>query len=76
MKDLNFAAQNMPRSGIRVILDEANKVGNVLHLEIGQPDFPTPTHIIEAATKAAYDGLPVYNPTPATHRYGRPFASG
>ncbi len=62
MKDLNFAAQNMPRSGIRVILDEANKVGNVLHLEIGQPDFPTPTHIIEAATKAAYDGYTGYTP--------------
>ncbi|HEY4827137.1 MAG TPA: aspartate aminotransferase, partial [Solirubrobacteraceae bacterium] len=25
---------------------------SVVHLEIGQPDFPTPEHIIEAATAA------------------------
>jgi aspartate aminotransferase/aminotransferase len=60
--NLNQAAVNMPRSGIRVILDEANKLENVIHLEIGQPDFPTPPHIIEAAMRAAYDGYTGYTP--------------
>lgn len=62
MKELNFAAESMPRSGIRVLLDEADKIGDVLHLEIGQPDFPTPAHIIEAATQAAYEGYTGYTP--------------
>ena len=25
---------------------------NVVHLEIGEPDFPTPAHIVEAAKRA------------------------
>lgn len=49
----------MPRSGIRVILDLAQRSG-VIHLEIGQPDFPTPTHIVEAADAAARAGYTGY----------------
>ena len=29
---------------------------NVIHLEVGEPDFPTPPHIVEAAIKAMHDG--------------------
>ena len=29
---------------------------DIIHLEIGQPDFPTPINIIEAAYKAMKDG--------------------
>ena len=33
---------------------------NVVHLEIGQPDFPTPPHISEAAFQAIRDGATGY----------------
>lgn len=34
----------------------------VIHLEIGEPDFPTPPHIIEAAKAALDDGATRYAP--------------
>jgi aspartate/methionine/tyrosine aminotransferase len=37
---------------------------DVIHLEIGEPDFETPAHVIEAAKKAMDDGLTHYGPTP------------
>ncbi len=36
---------------------------HVIHLEIGQPDFPTPRHIVEAGKKALDDGWTSYGPT-------------
>ena len=33
---------------------------DVINLGIGQPDFPTPEHIVEAAVKALYDGAHGY----------------
>ncbi|HKD08623.1 MAG TPA: aminotransferase class I/II-fold pyridoxal phosphate-dependent enzyme [Bryobacteraceae bacterium] len=36
---------------------------DVIHLEIGEPDFETPAHVIEAAKKAMDDGLTHYGPT-------------
>src|ERR1700752_1254077 len=30
---------------------------NIVHLEIGEPDFPTPENIVEAAEKALRDGF-------------------
>lgn len=35
---------------------------NIIDLSIGEPDFRTPDHIIEAATKAMYDGFTKYPP--------------
>src|SRR5215472_848443 len=35
----------------------------VVHLEIGEPDFPTPPHIIEAAKRALDEGWTHYGPT-------------
>jgi aspartate/methionine/tyrosine aminotransferase len=37
---------------------------SVIHLEIGEPDFPTPAHIIEAAKRALDEGWTHYGPTP------------
>lgn len=34
----------------------------ILHLEIGQPDFPTPAHVSAAGVKAIQDGWTRYNP--------------
>jgi aspartate aminotransferase len=36
---------------------------HVIHLEIGQPDFPTPSHIKDAAKKALDEGWTGYGPT-------------
>ena len=36
----------------------------ILHFEIGEPDFDTPTHIKEAAIQALHDGYTHYGPTP------------
>src|SRR5690242_2260211 len=36
---------------------------NIIHLEIGEPDFPTPAHIIEAGKRALDEGWTKYGPT-------------
>jgi aspartate/methionine/tyrosine aminotransferase len=37
---------------------------DIINLGIGQPDFKTPTHIVEAAVKALHDGHHGYTPSP------------
>ena len=37
---------------------------SIIHMEIGQPDFPTPPNIIEAAYHAMKDGHTGYTPAP------------
>ncbi|MGH9491030.1 MAG: pyridoxal phosphate-dependent aminotransferase [Terriglobales bacterium] len=37
---------------------------SVIHLEIGEPDFPTPAHILEAGAQALRDGYTHYATTP------------
>ncbi|MGJ3260883.1 MAG: pyridoxal phosphate-dependent aminotransferase [Rhodospirillales bacterium] len=48
------------------VLARANKLAqggkNVINLGIGQPDFKTPAHIVEAAVKALRDGHHGYTP--------------
>jgi aspartate/methionine/tyrosine aminotransferase len=36
---------------------------NVIHLEIGEPDFPTPGHVVSAAKQALDEGWTHYGPT-------------
>jgi aspartate/methionine/tyrosine aminotransferase len=36
----------------------------IIHLEIGEPDFDTPRHIVEAAAEALHAGYTHYNPAP------------
>jgi len=36
---------------------------NIIHLEIGEPDFATPRHIVEAAQRALDEGWTHYGPT-------------
>jgi aspartate aminotransferase len=59
----------------------------IVHLEIGEPDFTTPAYIVEAARKALADGYTHYTPAPgipelreaiahdATQRRGIEFAA-
>jgi aspartate aminotransferase len=36
---------------------------NIVHLEIGEPDFPTPSNVIEAGKRALDEGWTKYGPT-------------
>jgi aspartate aminotransferase len=61
-KPLSRGASRMPISGIRLIMDMSAKIPDAIHLEVGQPDFRTPPHIIDAAHQAALDGYTGYTP--------------
>jgi aspartate/methionine/tyrosine aminotransferase len=53
---LPAASSSMPRSGVRAFMDLAWAAGDVIRLEVGEPNFPTPPHIVEAANEAAVGG--------------------
>lgn len=50
----------MRRSGIREIMDLAAGREGILHLEVGEPDFATPEHIVRAGAEAAAQGWTKY----------------
>ena len=52
----------IPRSGIRGVMELALQLPDVVRLEIGDPDFPTPAHIVEAAAQAGREGFTHYSP--------------
>lgn len=58
--------QRIPHSAIRLMVEAAEKMERqgreVIHLEIGRPDFDTPTHIVEAAVNALRSGKHHYCP--------------
>lgn len=56
----NPALQAIPISGIRRMVNRAAELDDVLHLSIGQPDFPTPRHIIDAHIHALEAGQTGY----------------
>ena len=55
-------ASTMPVSRIREIMELAWEDPEVIHLEVGEPDFPTPEHVVEAAYEAARTGHTRYAP--------------
>jgi aspartate aminotransferase len=48
---------------------------SVIHLEIGEPDFPTPAHIVEAGKRALDEGWTKYGPTPGLPEFRETIAS-
>lgn len=62
MPTLPARIRTMPRSGIREIMDLAAGMPDVKHLEVGQPNFPTPQHVIDAAAEAMAAGYTTYTP--------------
>lgn len=50
-------AQRAPRSGIRGIIELALGVPDVVRLEIGDPGFAAPPHVIEATADVARKGF-------------------
>jgi len=75
-------AKNMSRIGtesafeVLVRARALEKQGkNVIHLEIGEPDFPTPAHIIEAGKHALDEGWTKYGPTAGFPEFRESIAS-
>ncbi len=60
---LSQRIDRVPRSGIREIMDLAASIPGCIHLEVGEPDFATPPHIVEAAARAGRDGFTKYSPS-------------
>ncbi|MEO8597545.1 MAG: pyridoxal phosphate-dependent aminotransferase [Candidatus Solibacter sp.] len=63
-------AERMSRIGIESAFDVLVRARaleaqgrSVIHLEIGEPDFPTPPHVVEAAKTALDQGWTHYGPT-------------
>jgi aspartate aminotransferase len=52
----------MPVSRIREVMELAWDDAEAIHLEVGEPDFPTPEHVVEAAHQAARAGRTRYAP--------------
>jgi aspartate/methionine/tyrosine aminotransferase len=63
MPELARAITTTPHSGIRVMADLARLIPEVVRLEVGDPDFVTPSHIIDAAANAARAGYTGYPPS-------------
>jgi aspartate aminotransferase len=64
-------AQRMSRIGVEgafKVLARARALEaqgrDIIHLEIGEPDFNTPAHIVEAGKRALDEGFTRYGPTP------------
>jgi aspartate/methionine/tyrosine aminotransferase len=62
MDDLAVRAVAARRSAIREVFELANALPDAIRLEIGEPSFPTPEHIVEAAFRAAREGFTKYTP--------------
>ncbi len=63
-------AQRMTRIGIESAFEVLVKARalekqgrSIVHLEIGEPDFPTPAHVVEAGQRALGEGWTKYGPT-------------
>jgi aminotransferase len=55
-------ARAVPASLIRRMFDLAQGVPGAISLAVGEPDFPTPPHIVEAGQAALRDGWTRYSP--------------
>ncbi|MGD6775711.1 aminotransferase A [Sutcliffiella horikoshii] len=59
---INSNVKDIEISGIRKFFNLVAKYNDVLSLTIGQPDFPTPTHVKEAGKAAIETNKTVYTP--------------
>ncbi len=67
MRSFAAHAAALRRSEIRVLFDAADRHPDALRLEVGEPSFTTPTHIIDAARDAAHAGHTGYGPNGGLH---------
>jgi aspartate aminotransferase/aminotransferase len=61
VRSISTLANSIERSGIRDLMDAAREMGgDIVHLEVGEPSFTTPAHIIEQAFEATAAGATRY----------------
>jgi len=60
--DISDRVKSIQHSGIRRLFDLAQSTAGVISLGIGEPDYRTPDHVIEAAKKALNQGYTHYTP--------------
>ncbi|KYC53787.1 MAG: Aspartate aminotransferase [Candidatus Methanofastidiosum methylothiophilum] len=58
---ISSALDKIPKSGIRKLFDLSQGMEGVISLGIGEPDFSTPAHIVEASIKALKEGKTYYS---------------
>src|SRR5246127_392878 len=63
-------AERMSRLGTETAFEVLNKARalerqgkQIIHLEIGEPDFDTPTNVVESAVQALHKGWTHYGPS-------------
>lgn len=66
MKPVSPIAEALPASGIREMMALAAQRDDVIHLEVGEPSFNTPAHIIDQAFRGARAGATHYTPNAGT----------
>ena len=64
---LSRSVSKLRPSGIRRYFDIAATMEDVVTLGIGEPDFVTPAHIVEAGVQSIYDGLTGYTSNAGIH---------
>jgi aspartate/methionine/tyrosine aminotransferase len=67
LKQIARRCLSMEHSGIREIMELASQIEGAIHLEVGQPGFETPQHIVEAGIRGLQEGYTKY-----TSSYGYP----
>jgi aspartate aminotransferase len=63
LAEIATGLRSIPHSGIREIANLAATTPGAIRLEVGQPDFRTPEHIVAAAKRALDEGWHGYTPT-------------
>ena len=63
---VSAAVKRMEISPIRRMSERAKHREDVINFAAGQPNFPTPTHIVEAAKRALDEGRTLYTPIQGT----------
>jgi len=61
-REASLRSQSVPWSGVRKMFDLAQKYKDVVNLSVGEPDFDTPRHILDAAADAMKTGYTHYTP--------------
>lgn len=62
MASISESVLREPRSGIRKIFELSLGIPDAIHLEIGEPQFETPEHIVAAGCNALKSGHTKYTP--------------
>lgn len=75
VKPLATRPSRLTPQGVRVIMDLAAQISDAIHLEVGEPNFPTPAHVVEAAIQAARDGYTKYTPNAGIPRLRQAIAA-